>query len=144
MELETWPLVVVTLGEGLQDDENASMFSDWAGILARREKFVAITDARAVRSVGSAKQRKLTADWMRSVDDQVRRYSLGHATILSSALVRGALTALSWLHKGAAPEVHTGTMLEALDWCVGKLGEARIEIPTSVLVLRADVARRER
>lgn len=144
MELETWPLIVVTLADGLSDEDNDRMFAEWSAILGRREKFVAITDARTVRHVGSAKQRKQTADWMRSIDDQVRRYSLGHATILSNALVRGALTALSWLHKGAAPELHCATMLEACDWCVGKLSEARIEIPTSVLLFRADVARRER
>lgn len=144
MDLETWPLVVVTLGSALEDDENARMFADWTAVLARRQKFVAITDARAVRSVGSAKQRKQTADWMRSIDDQVKRYSLGHATIISNAIVRGALTALSWLHKGAAPELHAANMLDACDWCVEKLRAGNLEVPTSVLVFRADVARRER
>jgi len=144
MDLETWPLIVVTLGSALEDDENTRMFADWGAVLARREKFVAITDARAVRAVGSAKQRKQTADWMKSIDDQVKRYSLGHATIISNALVRGALTALSWLHKGAAPELHAANMLDACDWCFEKLRAGGLEIPTSALVFRADVARRER
>lgn len=144
MDREAWPLVVLTLGSELTDEENTQMFADWSAVLARREKFVAITDARAVRSVGSAKQRKRTADWMRSIDDQVKRYSLGHATVISSALVRGALTALSWLHKGAAPELHAANMLDACDWCVARLRAANVEIPTSLLVLRADVARQER
>jgi hypothetical protein len=138
---ERWPLIVVTLAAAPTDEEHDQLFRDWEGVLARREKFAAITDLRSVRSVGGARQRARIAEWTRSVEQAVARYSLGHATVIKSALVRGALTAISWLHQSPAPQTYVATMLEGCDYCVEKLETHRVPVPETIRHYRAHLAK---
>ena len=137
---EHWPIVVVALGETTTDDEHAAIFRRWEAVFARCERFVGITDTRHVRDVGSAKQRARIAEWTRSVEGVVAQYSLGHAVIINSALVRGALTAIGWIHRSPVPERYVGTVLEAWDYCLGNLRAAGIAVPPSVAAHRAKIA----
>src|SRR6185312_5257775 len=103
-------------------------------------KFVGITDTRRVRDVGSAGQRARVAEWARSVSGVVALYSLGHAVIVSSALVRGALTAIGWVHRSPAPERYVATAREAWDYCLGNLRVAGLAVPAHVAKHHARIA----
>ena len=136
-----FPLVLVTLGQNLAEDEQEAMFTLWEGLIARGQTMVALTDARALRSMGTAKQRARTAEWTRSIDDRLRRVSLGHATVLSNPLVRGAMTAITWLHKPSVPQAYVGTMLEGVDWCVERLRSESIPVGADLLEYRSALAK---
>ncbi len=137
---EHWPIVSVELGESTTDAEHDEIFRRWEAIFARRERFAGITDTRRVRDVGSAKQRARVAEWTKSVGSVVARYSLGHAVVVDSALVRGALTAIGWVHRSPAPERYVGTVPAAWDYCLGNLKAAGIDVPPSVMAHRAKIA----
>jgi hypothetical protein len=141
--LDHWPIVVVEMGESPTDAEHEAIFRSWEAVFARHEKFVGLTDTRRVRNVGSAKQRARIAEWARSIAEPVSRYSLGHAIIVDSALVRGALTAIGWVHRSPAPEKYVGTPLAAWDYCIGNLRAAGIEVPATAVAHRAALAAQE-
>ena len=96
-------------------------------IISRAEKTLTILDARrAIRSPPS--QRKKQADWIKMHADQLRRYSLGTAFVLTSPLVRGVLTAILWLQPLPSDYVVVGTMAEAEDWAAAKLRDAGLPV----------------
>jgi hypothetical protein len=135
-----WPIVVVAFGARTTDEDHAAIFRCWEAVFARRERFVGISDLRGVCDVGSAKQRASIAAWMRSVEGPLTRYSLGHAAIVHSALVRGALTAVGWIHRSPVPERYVGTVLEAWDYALGNLRAAAIAVPPLVTAHRGKIA----
>jgi hypothetical protein len=137
---EHWPIVVLTCGETTTDEEQEAMFRDWEKVFARREPYACITDTRKVCDPGTAKSRARVAEWSKSVAPEVKRYSLGHALVVNSALVRGALTAINWVHKTPVPEGSFGTMVEAWDFCLSNLSAGGIVVPAHIVAHRSSLA----
>src|SRR5690606_41870075 len=104
VDTSAWPVVVITPHGEASDAQYLEMFRKIEGLWKRKEKFLTITDTRFT-SVGSARQRQLIGDWMKKNESLTNQYSLGSIIILSSAIGRGAVTAISWTHP---PSVATG------------------------------------
>jgi hypothetical protein len=68
-------------------------------------------------------------------------FLLGSAKVIVSPLARGAMTAVQWIHKPKVPELICATMLEACDFCIARLDEARIPLTPAVRAYRAGLAR---
>ena len=83
-------------------------------------------------AVGSPKQRATIAEWTKRIEPLVRSYSKGHAVVVDNALVRGAMTAVSWLHKTPVPEAFFTRYDEAVDWCIGQLEKSAIVVPAAL------------
>lgn len=111
------------------------MFEQWQRLLDRRQTFIAITDTRAIQERGSPKQRALIADWTRSIAPMVSRYSKGHAVVVQNGLIRGALTAINWLHKTPVPEAYFTQLGDAVDWCIERLETEKIPVSPSLRAL---------
>jgi hypothetical protein len=77
----------------------------------------------------------------RSIDDRLRKVSLGHATVPSNPLVRGAMTAITWLHEPSVPQAYVGTMLECVDWCAERLRSEPIPVGADILEYRSALAK---
>jgi hypothetical protein len=60
--------------------------------------------------------------------------------VIQSALVRGALTAITWLFRSEAPQRYVGTMLEAWDYCARQLTTNGIVVPATMATYRAALA----
>ncbi|MFO0549395.1 MAG: hypothetical protein U0271_13470 [Polyangiaceae bacterium] len=131
----TPPLVVLTMRSPMVDADYAKMFVEWEAILSRRNTIVAITDARAIKDRGTPKQRAVIAEWTKRIEPLVRSYSRGHAVVVDNALVRGAMTAVSWLHKTPVPEAYFTRFDEAVDWCVLQLEKSNVAVPPSLRAL---------
>jgi hypothetical protein len=132
IDTSTPPLVILTMRQGMADEDYNLMFEQWQRILERRQTLIAITDASVVNERGSPKQRAIIADWTRSIEPLVKRYSKGHAVVVQNALVRGALTAVGWLHKTPVPEAYFSRLDEAVDWCVERLEKEQIPVPSAM------------
>lgn len=127
-----WPLVIVTYPE---QTEEADFFAHLdlldANIrrtVAARAKTALIYDItsgyRAPASV-----RKAQADWMKKNATVTRQNCVGIAFVMTSAVVRGALTAILWMSDMPAPYTVVATVEEAERWCTEKLGAHGVTVP---------------
>lgn len=135
---EYFPLVYVT-AEDADAGEWGRAMDDIERIYQRREPFVHLSDTSEVRSMPSPKLRRLLADRARDLRPLVVRYSLGDARIVTSGVVRGAMTAISWIYSHPAPLKYFGTLGEGLDWCIGQLEQADVAVPQKLRDLRREV-----
>ena len=139
-----WPLVVATMpaSPGMADLDVLQRY--FQGCFARGERFAMISDSRAIRTIPDAVWRKHLVEWMN--DPAFRRknarWNVGSATVMSSAAVRAALTALQWLWKPPSPQYYTGTMPDAISWCVAQLEAAQVPISPELSALQAPLSRR--
>jgi hypothetical protein len=134
---EHFPVVVITLGQEVLPADLDTMSEAFRKIFARRKKYVCITDVRGITKLPDAKTRQLVADWWKTIAADQRIWNLGSANVVSSAPVRGALTALSWLFTSPTPHGYVPDMTAALEWAAERLREADLELPPSVATLRA-------
>jgi hypothetical protein len=139
--MDYWPIVVLTAGDNPSDAEYEAMFADWEKVYTRRERFVSLVDAREAKSMVPAKQRAKLAAWAREIEPLTAEFLLGSAKVIVNPLARGAMTAVQWLHKPKAPELICATMLEACDFCIARLDEARIPLTPAIRAYRARLAR---
>ena len=130
-----FPLVITDLPEHPTADDFTSLLARHADILARQERYVTITDLSRIRAVPGADQRRVIAEWNRTHDEAMRRYNIGSALVVRSKLVRGALTALSWLSPNPTPWVNVATRAEALQWSITMLQRNGLTVPASVNAL---------
>ncbi len=125
------PIVVVTFDGPSTDAEFRAYLDDMTRlVVARREPNVTILDARAAGST-PATQRRMQADWLEKHDAELRRYSAGTAFIITSAMVRGILTAILWLQPMAAPHVVVATFEEAEAWAREQLRARGVAAPAT-------------
>jgi hypothetical protein len=134
---EHFPVVVITLGEEVVASDLTIMSAAFRDIFARRKKYVCITDVRGIAKLPDAKTRQAVADWWKTLAADQRIWNLGSANIVSSAPVRGALTALSWLFTSPTPQGYVADMDAALEWAAARLREADLAMPLSAERLRA-------
>lgn len=141
IEFETryFPLILVTLGEELTDDDYKRLFDQWEMVLGRKEKFAALTDARRVKERAPPKQRALIAEWTKQIEPRVVAYSVGHATVIESGIIRGALTAIEWLHKPKVPSAYCPTLQEGVDYVIERLRAAGVPISEALRGYRASL-----
>jgi hypothetical protein len=124
-----WPLVVATCPTRVADESMESFIAVFTELHLRKERFALIFDTRPTQSLPSAKWRKAMADWANEprVRLNTERYNVGWAIVFSSALARGACTALLWLWRPPSPQFAAATMEEAVDWCCQQL--TRSDVP---------------
>ena len=132
-----FPLVVVTFSGSLGDDDFEAYLARMSGLLARRSKNVTLLDARAADSP-SARQRAKQADWLKANRETLQQYSLGTVFVISSAMVRGALTAILWMSPMPAGHTVVGTLEEGEHWAYERMVAAGVPLPPPP----ASVARR--
>lgn len=114
-----FPLVVSRLvGDKLTDDDVRSYIADFDRVLARGPAFVHVVDTRRMSTAANAVQRKMFGDWLRdeTAVRLARTYKGCDALIVSSALMRGAITAALWLSPPSSPTKSFGTTREALSF----------------------------
>src|SRR5205085_2172411 len=93
-----------------------------------------------------AKARKAVAEWLRGKDVQEysRTLCVGAASVLESALSRGALTALMWLWTPPMPLRACATADEGLDYCLGRLEAEGVPLRRSAAQVRRETLDRLR
>lgn len=96
VDVSAWPFVRVTYVGTVDDAAFERYVQEQAALLKRKERYVILFDARR-SGMPSAKQRQRMASYMRSHQDELRRFCRRGAFVIDSPLVRGALTAILWL-----------------------------------------------
>lgn len=126
-----YPLVVVRTPARFHDDDFVGLFRRFEANFARRERYALLLDTTPVSHVPTATQRALISDWEKAHVADTRRWNVGTALVVTSALVRGVLTALAWAVPDETPRVHVKTEAEAAEWCTRRLDEAGVPLRPS-------------
>jgi hypothetical protein len=125
--------VLISTWFGEPSEGNVRRYFEWSAVLymrlcANRQRYVLIQDALEVQRP-SPRVRGLIAELADSMPDAASLL-LGSYTILGSALVRGALTALQWVvRRRTWQTTAVGTMREAMARACGDLERAGLAIP---------------
>jgi hypothetical protein len=135
-----FPLVVTTFDGPVSDAE----FEDYLQAttkktLARQTRNVVIVDASGATRP-PASQRKRQAEWLNENQALLKQYNLGTVFVISSALIRGGLTAIFWLAPMPSPTTVLATYSQAVAWAFERLRAAGIQPPAAV-PMRAPGAR---
>lgn len=129
VRLEHWPLAVIVVGASLEREDLPELERTIDGVYARQQRFATLVDCSAVTSMPDAQTRKRLAEWQNETRASIRRFNVISATIVTSAVVRGAMTAMNWIFEPPNPQVTTATFGEALDACVAALRKEGIRLP---------------
>jgi len=131
VDLDYFPLVWIINSEGTTDADYEEMLRRITQVIDRGERFVNLVEGRGI-PFPSASQRKRIADWLPPVKEKMQRLSLGTGMVMTNALQRGAITALTWIMRPDVPMVPFETRATALDWCRGRLVETDVYIPAKL------------
>ena len=134
-----WPLLI-TMGPDIWTEQNVTEMADgFERYFARGERYALIT-ASPRDSVMAARERKRVTDWSNTarVRDRSGELCVGSATIVRSALARGALTAIMWIWKPASPHLAVADTNEAMDYALAQLAAAGIALELSPKVMRRE------
>ena len=116
-------LKLVEIVGTLDDATFRSYLQENDALLDRRERYAIVVDATRASVIDSA-QRKLQAEWMQRRDRDLRTFCLGTAFVITNPLVRGALTAITWLSPLPMPSTVTDRRETAIAWCRARLPSA--------------------
>lgn len=129
--LDALPLVVTVGATTYADTEFDEMCAGFDALFARGERYALITYTPDGGEMPSARARKRIADWADSprIRSQSKKLCVASATVVQSALARGALTAIMWVWKPAAPHRAVAHAAEGIDWCLERLAAESIPMP---------------
>lgn len=136
----SFPFVRVTLRAGETTLEDIELiFKRYDAVFARADKHVLIVDTTRLTVVPAAPVRQRIKEF----EDKARAFAAaknhGSAIVMSSAIVRGAMTALRWISPAPAPNAYFATVPEAATWCVSLLQKAGVAVPSRLAELAAAV-----
>jgi hypothetical protein len=135
-----WPLVRIRFGKEVDENEFGQLLAlldaNMKRATAARTKTALIYDSSAGYSA-SPRIRKMQADWMKDNAMQSRVNCVGIAFVITSSIVRGALTAILWLTDMPAPYTVVSSMREAEIFCVQQLTTHGVTIPDPLTRARA-------
>src|ERR1019366_372557 len=125
-----FPLVVVTFEGQLADHEFDRYLLTMSRVLQRRAKNAIVFDARRA-AAPTAMQRSKQAAWLKSNRAAIQQYSCGSVFVITSALIRGGLTAILWI--SPIPGAHTvvSTLAEGEAWALGRLAAEGVALPVT-------------
>jgi hypothetical protein len=128
VDTESFPIVVVTFHDGWSEHDLMWMFGEFERILRDDKRYAVIIDTTRAHNAPSVRERKLITDWENVITGAIERCNVGTAVVFKSALIRGSLTALSWLVCRKRPLVYVPTYREAGIFCMERLREAQLSL----------------
>ena len=124
-----WPLVVVCWPAGpVTDAEIEELLRALSRYYGRSHAVL----HDGVRSTGlTANQRRRMAQHAATHDEEVRRWVLASAAVVTSAVVRGLITAVQWVAPSPCPFKAFSERAEAEEWLLQALRRAGVWRPTT-------------
>jgi hypothetical protein len=117
VELDAWPMLLTTVSGVLADADVGALMAGNAAAIARGGRFISLVDITELNAVPTALQRKTYAGWRNAHFEELRRHVVAVAFVVGDRpLLRGGLTALSWLAPHPSPEGFFAGREEAVDW----------------------------
>lgn len=124
-----WPLFITVLPPSSDLHDIEVYIGEVNQLYKRRERFATLVDATPMASIPGATERRRLADWQNETVELIKRYNVFTATVLSSSMVRGALTAMNWVFRPPNEQVVVGTFEEGYVRCVDRLVAGGLTVP---------------
>lgn len=110
-----FPLVVVVMPATWTDAEWEAYLTRMRSYPGRRTRYVTLTDARGA-GTPTAAQRKRAAEVMAEDQAISKRFNVANALVYESAILRGMITAITWITPPPVPMQSFATPWLALSW----------------------------
>ncbi|MBT8468261.1 MAG: hypothetical protein HKN10_11105 [Myxococcales bacterium] len=135
-EESAWPLAYVRFpSKPLSDDGFEYFIERYTAMVERQRPFATILDSRGLTTAITAHQRKLLTDWFDVTGELAGEYHFGIAVLMSNALIRGALKAVTWVKPVPVPIMPFGSIADAAPWVREIFREQRIPITPEIELL---------
>lgn len=131
-----YPVIYLEVRDNASLDDVRAMFTVLREAGRRGTRHVTMTDSSTVKAMPDATVRRYVAEQQADVEAQYGHLVIGSAVVVSSSVVRGALTAINWIKPTKVAQVFTTTRTEALSQCIRWLDGERIAIPAHVRAFR--------
>jgi len=133
-----WPLLYVRFpSKPLSDDGFEYFIARYTAMVERRVRFATILDSRGLTTSITAHQRRRLTEWFDVTGDLAGEYHFGIAVLISHAIVRGALKAVTWVKPIPVPVEPFGSIADAAPWLRKRFAEQKLPITPSIETLLA-------
>jgi hypothetical protein len=138
-----WPILVVEFPEKrIADEDNRALLEHLEALMndvtRTGEKLFFITDLTSMREFAPAVQRQYTGQWIKRTTHLARASSVGGAQVTPSAVLRGIITAIFWVHPPPTPAVCVATRSEAMSVGIERLEAEHVVLPPRLAAYRDD------
>jgi hypothetical protein len=131
-----WPLLYVRFPSKPLSDEGMEYFIErYTVAVERKAAFATILDSRGLTSAMPAHQRKRLTEWFEVTGELASQVHFGIAVLIGSAVVRGALKAVTWVAPIPVPVKAFGSIADSESWIREICAERRIPITPAMELL---------
>ena len=130
-----WPVVQITFTDAGSDDHFIWVLKQFEGLFARRERYVFLIDGSKATKAPLAAARTAIGKWQNDHEEDSKRWCAGGVILVSSALLRGAMTAMSWVHRSPVKQHFPPTWREGAEWCIKTAEEAGLTVSAAARLL---------
>jgi hypothetical protein len=99
-----------------------------------------IVDFTRMNEIAPASQRSYAGEWLKRNEALVKVASVGAAWVTPSAILRGVVTAITWIFKPPNPTEFFATRPQAYAYGIDQLKQGRVQLPERIVNLRARLA----
>jgi hypothetical protein len=133
-----WPLLYVRFPSKPLSDEGFEYFiARYTAFVERRVRFATILDSRGLTTAITAYQRKRLTEWFEVTGELAAEVHFGIASLISSAVIRGALRAVTWVAPIPVPVKPFGSISDAAPWVRNIFNDQGIRITPEMETLLA-------
>lgn len=136
-----WPIFVIDFPPHRPTDEGFrgafEAIEDAAKqAVARKDLAFVITDLTRMRETPTASQRKDTAAWMKRNHELLQAATIGGCNVTPSAILRGLITAVTWIQPTAKPSGCFATRVEGIQFGIQLYEKAGVAVPAALKAYR--------
>lgn len=124
----SWPVIIVRFPPSCTDAEFDAYLDGLKSRLLRGDRTCTIMDAREA-GLFPPVQRKRQADWLATNRALLLKAQVGTAFVITNPVVRGVLTAITWIQPMPSEHTVVATMAEAERWAWAQLRKAGVTRP---------------
>lgn len=117
-----FPLLRIVFAGSPSDDDVRAYFEAYDRVLARRQRYALLFDASRAEPSPTLQRRK--AEFLKQRASVLGALCLGGAYVITSPVVRGALSAVFWIQPLPYAHVVVPTVAEGEAWCRRRLDDA--------------------
>ena len=116
VDLESFPIVVMTVYRAVEDVDLPWMIKQFEGLFARQQRYAFVTHHAPRTSGLSIGQARELAKFQNAHTDVLAKYNVCNAVVLQSRRARGAFGAYQWLAKSSSPQLSFSSLADAIRW----------------------------
>ncbi|MEM7137488.1 MAG: hypothetical protein AAF500_12955 [Myxococcota bacterium] len=135
IDVDMWPIVLVTITESLREDDVDYLHVVCDQVFAASDRHVFLVDCTAVRQAPGPEVRKKLKRFEDSRQSVSAQKGIACAIVFESRVVRGAYTALRWISAQPVPNRAFGTVSEAARWCIDAIEREGLQVPPEAYLL---------